>query len=267
MAKPSKEILTRRLGPVTVVTIARPRVRNALDRVASRALAEAFEQFEGDEEARVAVLHGEGGSFCAGADLKELAEVHVYEPWATSDFGPTRHGLRKPVLAAVEGTACAGGLGLAIWCDLRIIDETAVFGVFSRRWGVPMSDGTTVRLPRLVGVGRALDMLLTGRSVGAREALEIGLATRKVPAGTTLEAAIELATVIASFPQPAMLADRRSALNQFDLGLDAALRAETDGAMAARGFDAVSGAKRFADGAGRHGSRCASEESADPCDE
>ena len=187
MAKASKEILIRRLGPVTVVTIARPQVRNALDRASSRALAEAFEQFEGDEEARMAVLHGEGGSFCAGADLKELAEGHVYEPWATSDFGPTRHGLAKPVLAAVEGTACAGGLGLA--------------------------------------------------------------------------------TRIASFPQPAMLADRESALNQFDLGLDAALRAETEGAMEVRGFDAVSGAKRFADGAGRHGASCGPEEAADKNDE
>ncbi len=255
MQKPSKKILTRRLGAVTVVTIARPQVRNALDREASEALAEAFEEFENDRQARVAVLHGEGGSFCAGADLKELAEGHIYEPWATSDFGPTRHGLQKPVLAAVEGTACAGGLGLAIWCDLRIIDETAVFGVFSRRWGVPMSDGTTVRLPRLVGVGRALDMLLTGRPVEAREAIEIGLATRRVARSTTLEAAIELATRIASFPQQAMLADRRSALHQFDLGLDAALRAETEGAMVARDVDAVTGAKRFADGAGRHGAR------------
>lgn len=253
MAESSKKIRTRREGPVTVVTISRPQVRNALDREASRDLAAAFEEFEGDEDARVAVLYGEGGSFCAGADLKELAEGHIYEPWATSDFGPTRHGSQKPVLAAVEGTACAGGLGLAIWCDLRIIDETAVFGVFSRRWGVPMSDGTTVRLPRLVGVGRALDMLLTGRLVEAREAIEIGLATRRVARGETLEEAIQLATRIASFPQQAMLADRRSALHQFDLGLAAALRAETEGAMVARDADAVSGAKRFSDGAGRHG--------------
>lgn len=236
-----------------MVSICRPQARNALDLASSRALAEAFFDFDHNEEARVAVLHGEGGAFCAGADLKELSEGTVYEPWATARFGPTRPGLSKPVLAAVEGHACAGGLGLALWCDLRIVDETAVFGVFSRRWGVPMSDGTTVRLPRVIGAGRALDMLLTGRPVDAEEALRIGLADRLVERGTTVEAALRLAERIADFPQAALRADRRSAIGQFDLSIEEALARETEGALEARDADARAGAQEFAAGAGRHG--------------
>ena len=176
----SDKILVERRGPVTTLIINRPNSRNALDNEAAHSLAAALKAFEADANARVAVLTGAGGAFCAGADLKELGGGTDYFPWAGSDDGPLRAPLSKPVIAAVEGHACAGGLGVALFCDIRIVDETAVFGVFSRRWGVPMSDGTTVRLPRIVGQGRALDMLLTGRAVGADEAIAIGLATRKV---------------------------------------------------------------------------------------
>ncbi len=252
MTEPSELILVEREGPVTTVVLNRPQVRNALDIAASEALAAAFFDFERDANARVAVLWGRGGSFCSGADLSELAEGRLYRPWATSLEGPTRPALTKPVLAAVEGHACAGGLGLALWCDLRIADTTAIFGVFSRRWGVPMSDGTTVRLPRVIGQGRALDMLLTGRPVAAREALEIGLVNRVVGAGRARSEAEKIALGIADFPQEAMLCDRRSAIRQFDLPLERALREESEAALKARQA-AVSGARRFADGEGRHG--------------
>ena len=179
------KILVERGGPVTTIIINRPLSRNALDNEATHALADALLAFEADPDARVAVLTGAGGAFCAGADLKELGSGTDYFAWAGSDGGPLRAPLGKPVIAAIEGHACAGGLGVALFCDIRIVDDTATFGVFSRRWGVPMSDGTTVRLPRIVGQGRALDMLLTGRAVGADEAIAIGLATRKAARGTT----------------------------------------------------------------------------------
>lgn len=240
-------------GAVTTIVIDRPHVRNALDRQAARELRAAFAEFDGNPQARVAVLTGAGGSFCSGADLKELAAGTDYEPWATSERGPTRPLLSKPVIAAIAGHACAGGLGLALWCDLRIVEQGAVFGVFSRRWGVPMSDGTTVRLPRLIGMGRALDMLLTGRAVEAREAVEIGLATRLVPAGQARKAAEAMAHRIAEFPQTALRSDRRSAYVQNGLTLEAALQSETDLAQEARRNEARTGAQRFAAGRGRHG--------------
>jgi enoyl-CoA hydratase len=253
----SDNILVERDGPVTTLIINRPHARNALDNDAAHALADALLAFEADPDARVAVLTGQktdkGGAFCAGADLKELGSGTDYFPWAGSDRGPLRAPLAKPVIAAVEGHACAGGLGVALFCDIRIVDETAVFGVFSRRWGVPMSDGTTVRLPRVVGQGRALDMLLTGRAVGADEAIAIGLATRKVAKGTTLDEARKLAREIAGFPPIAMTSDRQSAYESFDRDQAAAIRREMELSLEARRKESQSGAARFAQGAGRHG--------------
>lgn len=246
-------ILVERDGPVATVTINRPERRNALDRASARALRQAFDAFAADDALRVAVLTGAQGAFCAGADLKELAGGVDYEAWAGAATGPTHPLLAKPVIAAVAGTACAGGLGLALWCDLRICDESAVFGVFSRRWGVPMSDGTTVRLPRLIGLSRALDMLLTGRPVDAREALAIGLANRVVPAGEAVAEAQALARRIAAFPQIAMRSDRESAYRQAGLPLPEAIAEEDRLAQAARRLEAKAGAERFAQGAGRHG--------------
>ena len=249
----SDKILTERRGPVTTIVINRPNSRNALDNEAAHGLAAALKAFEADANARVAVLTGAGGAFCAGADLKELGGGTDYFPWAGSDDGPLRAPLSKPVIAAVEGHACAGGLGVALFCDIRMVDETAVFGVFSRRWGVPMSDGTTVRLPRIVGQGRALDMLLTGRAVGADEAIAIGLATRKVARGTTRAAAERLAAEIAGFPPIAMTSDRQSAYESFDRDQAAAIGREMELSLAARRQESQTGAARFAAGAGRHG--------------
>jgi enoyl-CoA hydratase len=246
-------IRIEREPPITTVVIDRPEVRNALDRAASAELARAFRAFEADPEARVAVLTGAGGAFCAGADLRELATGEIYEPWAASADGPTARVLSKPVIAAIEGTACAGGLGIALWCDLRVVDETAAFGVFSRRFGVPDSSGTTVRLPRLIGLSRALDLLLTGRAVGADEAIAIGLANRLAPRGETRAVATELARLLAAHPQGALLCDRRSAHEQFDLPLAEALRREAEGSRVARERDAASGAARFVAGEGRGG--------------
>src|SRR5918993_1063731 len=210
------KILVETAPPVTTIIINRPQVKNALDNEAAHALAAALKAFEADVDARVAVLTGAGGAFCAGADLKELGAGTDYFPWAGSDDGPLRAPLAKPVIAAIEGHACAGGLGVALFCDIRIVDETATFGVFSRRWGVPMSDGTTVRLPRIVGQGRALDMLLTGRAVGADEAVAMGLPPRKGARGTTRKEAGALAREIGGFPPIAMSSDRQSAYESFD---------------------------------------------------
>jgi len=232
------KVLVERDGPVTIITINRPKSKNALDNEAAHALA--------DPGCRVAVLTGAGGAFCAGADLKELGSGVDYFPWAGSDHGPLRAPLSKPVIAAIEGHACAGGLGVALFCDIRIVDDTAVFGVFSRRWGVPMSDGTTVRLPRIVGQGRALDMLLTGRAVGADEALAIGLATRKVARGTTRAEAEKLAHQIAGFPPIAMTSDRQSAYESFDRNQQAAIRREMELSLEARRQESQKGE-------GRHG--------------
>jgi enoyl-CoA hydratase len=240
-------------GPVTTIVINRPQVRNALDNEAARALAGALRSFEADSQAQIAVLTGAGGAFCAGADLKELGSGTDYFPWAGSDEGPLRAPLAKPLIAAIEGHACAGGLGVALFCDIRIVDETAIFGVFSRRWGVPMSDGTTVRLPRIVGQGRALDMLLTGCAVGADEAIAIGLATRKVARGTTRAEAEKLAREIAGFPRLAMASDRQSAYESFDRDQAAAVRREMELSLAARRQESQKGAARFAHGEGRHG--------------
>ena len=249
------KILIERNGPVTTLVINRPKSKNALDNEAARALAAAFRTFESDPTARVAVLTGAGGAFCAGADLKELGAGTDYFPWAGSEEGPLRGPLGKPVIAAIEGHACAGGLGVALFCDIRVIDDTATFGVFSRRWGVPMSDGTTVRLPRIVGQGRALDMILTGRPVGAEEALRIGLADRVVANGSARGAAEQLAAEIAAFPQRCLRADRRSALEQWSLPEAAALANEyRHGLAVIESGETQSGAARFAAGAGRHGS-------------
>ncbi|SJZ72538.1 enoyl-CoA hydratase [Enhydrobacter aerosaccus] len=249
----SPKILVDRSGPVTTIVINRPQAKNALDNEAAHALAAALRAFDADPEAQVAVLTGAGGAFCAGADLKELGSGVDYFPWAGSDDGPLRAPLTKPVIGAVEGHACAGGLGVALFCDIRIVDETAIFGVFSRRWGVPMSDGTTVRLPRLIGLGRALDMLLTGRAVGADEAIAIGLATRKVARGRTRAEAEKLAAQIAGFPPIAMTSDRQSTYESFDRAQAAAIRREMELSLAARRQESQKGAARFAQGEGRHG--------------
>lgn len=242
-------------GPVTTVILSRPEVRNAVDRPTAAALVDAFQAFDRDEEARVAVLFGEGGTFCAGADLKAVAAGTLPEldERGNGPMGPSRMALSKPVIAAVAGHAVAGGLELALWCDLRVVEESAVLGVFCRRWGVPLIDGGTVRLPRLVGLGRALDLILTGRPVDAVEALQMGLANRVVPPGTAREAAEQLAREIASFPQRCMLADRSSAYQQLDLALPEALRNEHRGGAQVLASEALVGAKAFAAGAGRHG--------------
>lgn len=247
------KILVERQGAVCVITINRPEVRNALDNEAALALGAALKAFDADEELRCAVLTGAGGAFCAGADLKALADGVDYFPWAGSEQGPLRAPLGKPVIGAIAGTACAGGLGVALFCDIRIAERSARFGVYSRRWGVPMSDGTTVRLPRIVGLGNALDMLITGRTVEAEEALRIGLVTRLVEDGTALGAAIELAQQVAKFPQIALHSDRQSAYGQFDHPFAQAIAREAVLAGEARRREAVQGAKRFAGGKGRHG--------------
>jgi enoyl-CoA hydratase len=247
------KIVVEAQGLVTTITINRPQAKNALDNEAAHGLADALRIFAADPEARVAVLTGAGGAFCAGADLKELGSGTDYFPWAGSDDGPLRAPLSKPVIGAIEGHACAGGLGVALFCDIRIVDDTATFGVFSRRWGVPMSDGTTVRLPRVVGQGRAMDMLLTGRAVGADEAIAMGLATRKVARGTTRAEAETLARQIAGFPPIAMTSDRQSAYESFDRDEASAIRREMELSLEARRQESQGGAARFAKGEGRHG--------------
>ncbi|HEX8959641.1 MAG TPA: crotonase/enoyl-CoA hydratase family protein, partial [Solirubrobacterales bacterium] len=215
---------------MTTVSLCRPERRNAVDGATASALADAFRAFDADAEAAVAVLYGEGGTFCAGADLQAAGTEAGNRVEADGDgpMGPTRMRLSKPVIAAIEGHAVAGGLELALWCDLRVASEAAVLGVFCRRWGVPLIDGGTVRLPRLIGRGRALDLVLTGRPVEAREALAIGLTNRVVPRGTARAAAEELARQIAAFPQLCLRADRRSAHEQHDLPLEAALAHELE---------------------------------------
>ncbi len=243
-------------GPVLTVEIDRPKVRNAVDRPTAAALAETFRAFDAADELAVAVLSGAGGTFCAGADLKAIASGlgNRVEPTGDGPMGPTRLRLTKPVIAAVSGHAVAGGLELALWCDLRVADETAVFGVFCRSWGVPLVDGGTVRLPRLIGTSRALDLILTGRAVDAAEALAIGLANRLVPAGQALPAAQQLAAELAALPQACLRSDRLSALEQEGLDEEAALSNEVARGIPVLG-EAVSGAARFAAGAGRHGSQ------------
>lgn len=248
-------VTVTRQAAVTTVTIARPERRNAVDPETALALRAAFEAFEADETASVAVLTGEGGCFCAGWDLKSFAAGgHRYEPEGEGPLGPTRSLSSKPVIAAVEGHAVAGGLELALWCDLRVASATAVFGVFCRRWGVPLVDGGTVRLPRLIGHSRALDMILTGRAVGADEALAWGLANRLAPAGAALAEAQALAADIARFPQLCLRTDRLSSYRQWDLALEPALRSEGLAGEAPLRQGARDGAARFAEGRGRGGS-------------
>jgi len=241
---------------VYTVILSRPERRNAVDRDTATMLAEAFRDFEARSDASVAVLYGEGGNFCAGADLQAVAEGNgnMVTPQGDGPMGPTRLRLSKPVIAAVAGYAVAGGLELALWCDLRVAEKNAVFGVFCRRWGVPLIDGGTVRLPRLVGHGRALDLILTGRPVGADEALRIGLADRVVADGSAREEAEALARQIAAFPQRCLRADRASAFDQWDLPHEAAMRNELHGGRdVILSGETVTGASRFAAGAGRHG--------------
>ncbi|WP_416898411.1 MAG: crotonase/enoyl-CoA hydratase family protein [Minwuia sp.] len=250
----SDELIVEREGAVAVFTINRPQARNALDDPTARALGAALKAFDEDDDLLAGVLTGTGGAFCAGADLKALAPGYV--AWAGDADGPCARELSKPLIAAVEGHAVAGGLGVALRCDIRIASETAVFGVFCRRFGVPMSDGTTVRLPRIVGQGRALHMLLTGEAVDARKALDWGLVTSVVPAGEARAAAVGTAQRLAKFPQIAMRSDVRSALEQWNFdSLWDAFANEKRLAEEAKRAEAVSGAARFAGGEGRHGQR------------
>lgn len=253
------KVRTERREDLFLVTITRPEVRNCVDRETAADLALAFRQFEADDALRVAILQGDGGCFCAGADLKEVSggSLGANRVGVTGDgpMGPTRMLLSKPVIAAVEGHAVAGGLELAIWCDLRVAARDAVFGVYCRRWGVPLVDGGTIRLPRLIGQSRAIDMILTGRGVSGDEALAMGLANRLTEPGQALAGALELARTLADFPQLCLRADRLSALTQWGADLDDALRAENAGGVEViRSGETRDGATRFAQGAGRHGS-------------
>ena len=252
-------VSVERSGAVMTVILDRPHARNAVDGPTAVALHEAFGEFDRDDSAAVAVLWGDHGTFCAGADLKAIGTpdsnpVHPIgtDSDAVGPMGPTRMVLSKPVIAAVSGYAVAGGLELALWCDLRVVEEDAVFGVFCRRWGVPLIDGGTVRLPRLIGHSRAMDMILTGRAVGAEEALAIGLANRVVPRGQARQAAEELAAELTRLPQGCLRADRRSVLHQWGRTEAEALAFEF-GSLPAVAGELIEGARRFADGAGRHG--------------
>lgn len=252
-----RTISVRAAGRVAIVAIERPERRNAVDLRTARALYEAFKRFDADEAADVAVLTGAGGFFCAGADLKALAEgePNRFEP--EGDFGPmgpTRLKLTKPVIAAIEGPAVAGGLELALWCDLRVAARSATFGVFNRRFGVPLIDLGTIRLPRIVGHARAMELILTGRPVGAEEAARIGLVTEAVADGEALNRALALAGTLSGFPQAAMRNDRLSAIEQWGLsGTEAALNEAARGAATIETGEARAGAARFRDGAGRGG--------------
>ncbi len=246
-------------GPITIVAIDRfAEARNAVDPETAVLLRDAFLAFDADASQSVAILTGSGGTFCAGYDLKiaarpRSADVPLYDAKAPGPMGPTRHLLSKPVIAAVEGYAVAGGLELALWCDMRVASESAKFGVFCRRWGVPLVDGGTVRLPRLIGHSRALDMILTGREVGAKEALDWGLANRLVPQGQALAEAIALAQQLTRFPQTCLRSDRRSSYEQWGLDIAEALVNEAERGQPALQAEARSGAARFAEGKGRGG--------------
>src|ERR1700742_1660745 len=247
-------VRVERNGPVTTVIMNRPEARNAVNGPAAAALFEAFDEFDRDDTASVAVLWGDNGTFCAGADLKafgtpEMNQAHRSGP---GPMGPSRMVLSKPVIAAVSGHAVAGGLELALWCDMRVVEEDAIMGVFCRRWGVPLIDGGTVRLPRIVGHGRAMDMILTGRAVDAAEALAMGLANRVVPKGQARQRAEELAAELAKLPQQCMRSDRLSTLNQW--GYSEAEAMDFEFASTSRvAAESLEGATRFAAGAGRHG--------------
>ncbi|HUZ25829.1 MAG TPA: crotonase/enoyl-CoA hydratase family protein [Streptosporangiaceae bacterium] len=245
-----------RAGPVTTVILDRPEVRNAVDGPTAALLTEAFADFEADPDAAVAVLCGADGTFCAGADLKAIGgpRANRTEPDGSGPMGPTRMRLSKPVIAAIAGHAVAGGLELALWCDLRVAEEDAVLGVFSRRWGVPLIDGGTARLPRIVGLGRALDLILTGRGVPADEAYEMGLVSRLTPPGTARKAAEQLAREIAGLPQACLRSDRASALDGLSLPLADAMAGEfRHGMSTLANPGVVEGVSRFRGGAGRGG--------------
>jgi enoyl-CoA hydratase len=250
----SEPVRVERKGPVTTVIIDRPGARNAVNGPTADALFAAFDEFDADDTASVAVLWGDNGTFCAGADLKAFGtpEANAVHRTGPGPMGPSRMMLSKPVIAAVSGYAVAGGLELALWCDLRVAEQDAVFGVFCRRWGVPLIDGGTVRLPRLIGQSRAMDMILTGRAVGADEALAIGLANRVVPKGQSRQAAEDLAAELAALPQQCMRSDRLSALHQWGMPETAALDFEF-ASISRVAAEASKGAGRFAAGAGRHG--------------
>jgi enoyl-CoA hydratase len=244
------------VGPVLTVTIDRPDVRNAVDRDTADRLNSVFREFDAADDLSVAVLTGSGGTFCAGADLKAVSrgDANRVQPDGDGPMGPSRMRLTKPVIAAIEGHAVAGGLELALWCDLRVAAEDAVLGVFCRRWGVPLIDGGTLRLPRLIGHARAMDLILTGRPVLADEALAIGLVNRLAAPGEALARAQELAAEIAAFPQVCVRSDRASALEQWGLDEEQALAAEYRHGLKALEAESLDGATRFAEGAGRHGS-------------
>ncbi len=252
-------VVVEKSSQVTVVSINRPELKNAVDRETSRALHDAFVEFDRDPDQLVAVLTGSGDTFCSGADLVAIAEpgqprANRVERHGPGPMGPTRLMLTKPTIAAVEGYCVAGGLELALWCDLRVSSNNAVFGVFCRRFGVPLIDGGTVRLPRLIGQSRALDIILTGRPVGAMEALAMGLVNRVCEPGSALKTALELAETLCGFPQYSMRSDRQSVYEQFDLEFPAALANETDlGIAVLNSGETQAGASRFASGAGRHG--------------
>ena len=262
-------VSVRKEGAVTIITIERPDVRNCVDQPTAQGLSDAFLDFERDESASVAILTGAGGYFCAGADLKAVSEAkgranRVLEPGTGDGFdaltpegpmGPSRMLLSKPVIAAIEGYAVAGGLELACWCDMRVVAEDATMGVFCRRWGVPLIDGGTVRLPRLIGHSHAMDLILTGRPVDAVEAMKMGLANRTAPKGKALEEALKLAEQIAQFPQKCMRHDRLSSYAQWDKPYDEAMHREYElGIEVIRSKETVVGATRFASGKGRGGS-------------
>ncbi|MDQ3738129.1 MAG: crotonase/enoyl-CoA hydratase family protein [Actinomycetota bacterium] len=251
-----REVDVERSGAVWVVSIDRPARRNAVDNAAATALVEAFEAFDADQDASVAVLTGRHGVFCAGADLQALAsgEKRPIHTAGHGPMGPTRMRLGKPVIAAIEGYAVAGGLELALWCDLRVAAEGATLGVYCRRFGVPLVDLGTVRLPRLIGHSHAMDLILTGRGVGAGEALQMGLVNRVVADGTALDEAVALAEQLAALPQRCLRNDRLSALEQWDLGEDVAMRNEVfRGRDTIASGETLAGASRFASGEGRHG--------------
>jgi enoyl-CoA hydratase len=260
------EVRVEKTGPVTTVILDRPEVKNAVDGPTGRKLVDAFLAFERDETADVGVFFGDHGAFCAGGDLKALSATNG-KVWIDDlafhedgngalppgPLGPSRLLLSKPVIAAVAGPAVAGGMELALWCDIRVMEEDAYFGVYCRRWGIPLIDGGTVRLPRLVGMGRALDIILTGRQVMAQEALSIGMCERVVPKGQARQAAEAMAREIARFPQECMRADRNSVHRGYGLPIREALRQEFWGGMDCLKHEGVGGAKRFAGGKGRHG--------------
>jgi enoyl-CoA hydratase/carnithine racemase len=257
MEKAMEKVRVELRDRITIVSIARPDVRNAVDGETARSLAAAFHAFDANPDSDVAILYGESGTFCAGADLKAIARAsggNPLSPDGDGPMGPSRMVLGKPVIAAISGHAVAGGLELALWCDLRVVERSAILGVYCRRWGVPLIDGGTVRLPRLIGHSRAMDLILTGRGVTADEALQMGLANRVVPEGEALSAAFELAQQLGRFPQNCLRSDRLSAYEQWGMSLKDALHNEFKrGLDVIASLETVEGATRFASGKGRHG--------------